>query len=103
MSTRRIDGVKLSLNLLSKLFTIGCSGGFVTHYYEIPEHDDRLISLVAGVFSDSDERTYKITRQPPSGTAYARSIALKCGVTFDQLKSVIQNTAEKDGCDHEKP
>lgn len=97
MSTRRVDGVKLSLNLLNKLFEIGCCGGFVTHYYEIPEHDLRLISLVAGISSDGqeDKRTYKITRRPPSGTAYARSIALKCGVTFDQLKELIQNTSER--------
>lgn len=99
-STRRVDAVKLSLNLLNRLFAIGCSGGFVTHYYEIPEHDGRLISLVAGVLSGSDVRTYKITRQPPSGTAYARTIAIQCGVTFDQLKEFI--VAER-GMEREEP
>ncbi len=90
--TRRADGVALSLKLIGRLYDIGCTGGFVTHYYEISEHDGRLISLVAGVGSDGEKddiRTYKISACPPKGTAYARSIAERCGVTYCQLKEII--------------
>ncbi|HBL85163.1 MAG: hypothetical protein A2Y17_01335 [Clostridiales bacterium GWF2_38_85] len=94
MSTRRIDGVELSLKLFDKLFEIGCSGGFVTHYYEIAEKDERLRSFVAGVKTDGDKddiRTYKISECPPKSTAYARSIAEKCGITFERLQELINN------------
>lgn len=93
-STRRIDGVRLAVKLLDKLYEIGCTGGFVTHYYEIAELHHRAVSLVAGVESSGEKddiRTYKITERPPGKTAYARSIAEKCGVTFEQLVEVIDN------------
>lgn len=94
VSTRRVDAVELALNLLNKINEIGCCCGFVTHYYEISEQNDRLISLVAGVESNGekdDVRTYKILKHQPNGTAYAHSIALNCGVTFEQLKEVIDS------------
>lgn len=92
-STRRVDGVRLALKLLGKLDEIGCTGGFVTHYYEIPEQNEKVVSLVAGVTSSGDKndiRTYKITKRPPGQTAYARSIAEKCRVTFEGLSEVIE-------------
>lgn len=93
-STRRVDGVRLAVKLLDKLDEIGCTGGFVTHYYEIPEQNEKVVSLVAGITSSggkNDIRTYKITRRPPGKTAYARSIAEECRVTFEQLSEVIEN------------
>jgi len=91
-STRRIDGAELSLKLLDKLFNIKCSGGFVTHYYEIADKDKRLISLTSGVESDGEKddiRTYKITPSPPGGSAYARTIAQRYGITFEQMEVLI--------------
>ena len=91
-STRRIDGAALSLKLLDKLFTIGCNAGFVTHYYEIADKDKRLISLTSGVESDGEKddiRTYKITKSPPEGNAYARTIAQRYGITFEQMEVLI--------------
>jgi DNA mismatch repair ATPase MutS len=92
VGTRRADGVRLAVKLLDKLNEIGCTGGFVTHYYEIAENRGNIVSLVAGVKSSGgkdDVRTYKITESPPGKTAYARSIAEKCGVTFELLSEVI--------------
>ena len=91
-STRRIDGAALSLKLLDKLFSIKCSGGFVTHYYEIADKDKRLISLTSGVESDGEKddiRTYKITPSPPGGSAYAKTIAQRYGITFEQMEVLI--------------
>ena len=91
-STRRIDGAALSLKLLDKMFSIKCSGGFVTHYYEIADKDKRLISLTSGVESDGEKddiRTYKITPSPPGGSAYARTIAQRYGITFEQMEVLI--------------
>lgn len=91
-STRRIDGAALSLKLLNKLFDIKCNAGFVTHYYEIADKDKRLISLTSGVESDGendDIRTYKITPSLPEGNAYARTIALRYGITFEQMEVLI--------------
>ena len=91
-STRRIDGADLSLKLLDKLLGIGCNAGFVTHYYEIADKDKRLISLTSGVESDGEKddiRTYKITKSPPEGNAYARTIAQRYGITFEQMEVLI--------------
>lgn len=88
-STRRTDGADLSLKLLDKLFTVGCNAGFITHYYEIADKDKRLISLTSGVESDGDKddiRTYKIKPSPPEGNAYARTIAQRYGITFEQME-----------------
>ena len=43
----------------------------------------KAASLVA--VSDERERTFKVIVAPPPGSSYAADIAVKYGVTFDQL------------------
>ena len=92
-STRRLDGVELSIYFLKKLKDINCLFGMVTHYYEIYDlineeypDTDILQSLVVAVNKDnSAERLYKVMNLPPNTIAYARDIAQMCGVTLEQL------------------
>ena len=90
-STRRLDGVELSLYFLKKLKNINCLFGMVTHFYEVfdlinEEYPEKVQSLVVMVNKDnSAERLYKVMNLPPNTIAYARDIAKMCGVTLGQL------------------
>jgi len=88
-STRRKDSLEIAVRYINKFDEIGCSVGFVSHFYEIPEiyknGVNDIISLRGGI-GGGGERTYKITEQRGDGFAYARDIAEKCGVTYEQLK-----------------
>lgn len=91
-STRRKDSVEISVRYIKKFDEIGCSVGFVSHFYEIPEiyrnGDNNIISLRSGI-GEGGTRTYKITEQRGDGLAYARDIARNCGMTYEQLVNDI--------------
>ncbi len=91
-STRRKDGMEIAMHYLSRFEKAGCSVGFVSHYYEIPEiykdGNNRIVSLSGGI-DDEGKRTYKILKVKGSGLAYARDIAKKCGMTYEQIRDEI--------------
>jgi hypothetical protein len=87
-STRRRDGLGITLSYIERFRNIGCSVGFVSHYYEIPDKIPEIISLTSVV--DGGGRTYKINRIPGTGMAYARDIAWKCGMTFEQIRDGLR-------------
>ena len=94
-STRRKDSVEIAVYYINKFNEIGCSVGFVSHFYEIPEiyknGENNIISLRSGI-GESGARTYKITERKGDGLAYARDIAQKCGMTYEQLiKDIIKS------------
>ena len=82
----------LTIVYLSRFEKAGCSVGFVSHYYEIPEiykdGNNRIVSLSGGI-DDEGKRTYKILKVKGSGLAYARDIAKKCGMTYEQIRDEI--------------
>jgi len=86
VGTRRSDAVILSEKVFARIFEFGATCGFVTHFFELPMRDNRLISLVADVMGDGTERrTYCILKKSPDGLAHARSIAAACGATYEKL------------------
>ncbi|MBQ9745901.1 MAG: hypothetical protein IJW21_03685 [Clostridia bacterium] len=86
VGTRRGDAVLLSEKIFARLFELGATCGFVTHFFELPLRDERLVSFVAEVSGDdSERRTYRISRRRPDGLAHAHSIAVRCGATYEQL------------------
>ena len=93
-STRRKDSLEIAMHYINKFDKIGCSVGFVSHFYEIPETYNNgkndIISLRSGIAGDG-VRTYKISEQKSDGLAYARDIAKNCGMTYEQLTDDIQN------------
>ena len=52
------------------------------------EGDINVASLITGIHDG--QRSYKVFLAPPEGVSYARDIAEKYGVTFDQLRSSIK-------------
>jgi hypothetical protein len=72
--------------------------GFVSHYYEIPEvcgEEMGIVSFSSGI-SDDGERTYKVFEHKGTGLAYARDIALKSGMTYEQIAAQLKEiTGEK--------
>jgi len=91
-STRRQDGVLIALHFIRKFKEIGCSVGFVSHYYEICEKESGITPLTC-VVGESGERMYKIVQADGGGLAYAHDIALKHGMTYEQMKSVLEKYA----------
>ncbi|MGN0459812.1 MAG: hypothetical protein ACI4HL_02750, partial [Ruminococcus sp.] len=49
----------------------------------------KVQSLITGV--KDGHRSFKCTIAPPQGVSYAKDIAVKYGVTFDQIKRNIDN------------
>ena len=96
-STRRKDGVQIAVYYLKKLEESGCSVGFVSHYYEIPEifNSDIIISLSSGIDKEG-RRTYKVKEFSSNGMAYAKDIAYKCGMTYAQIRSEIEVLSDED-------
>ena len=86
VGTRRGDAVILSEKVFEKIFSLGATCGFVTHFFELALRDKRLLSFVAEAMDDaSEQRTYRIVRRSPDGLAHAHSIAVSCGATYAHL------------------
>lgn len=87
-STRRKDGIDISIHYMQILKRIGCSVGFVSHYYELPDllniKEKCVESLEVGVSYDG-KRTYRVLSNTGRGKAYAKDVALKCGITYEQM------------------
>lgn len=88
-STRRKDSVEISLHYLKKFDETGCSVGFVSHFYELPELHKNVISLRSGI-GEGGARTYHIYEQKGDGLAYARDISRACGTTYEQLMESVR-------------
>ena len=78
---------------------VGTRTIFNTHMHELAhdldklnsstEGTSRVQSLITGV--DKGVRSFKVSIAPPQGVSYARDIAVKYGVTFEQIKESIDN------------
>lgn len=87
-STRRKDGIVISIYYLNQLKDIGCSVGFVSHYYEIPELlniSGKTIDSLRMDISKAGVRTYRVIWNEKGENAYAKDIAIKCGITYEQM------------------
>lgn len=93
-STQRRAAVTLLKWLLPKFYDHCCVGGLVTHFHEIFDElpEGHFFSLVADVVQEGDrkQRTYRILRRDSYHQSYARDIAVKCGVTYEQLQELME-------------
>lgn len=94
-STGAYEASYIAAEILSGFAVLGCRGIFSTHLHElaasIPEINARsrelggvmTDTLVAGI--EEGERSFKIYRAKPDGKSYARDIADKYGLSFENL------------------
>ena len=78
---------------------VGCRTLFATHLHELAAEIDRINAevsarggeridtLVAGI--EEGKRSFKIYRAKPDGKSYARDIAERYGLTFDNIMKKI--------------
>ena len=94
-STGAFEASYIAAEILAAFAARGCRGIFSTHLHElaakVSEINERSLecggvmidTLVAGI--EEGERSFKIHRMKPDGKSYARDIAEKYGLTFDNL------------------
>ena len=94
-STGAYEASYIASEILSAFAVMRCRGIFSTHLHElaasVPEINERSVSqggirldtLVAGI--EEGQRSFKIHRAKPDGKSYARDIADKYGLSFENL------------------
>jgi DNA mismatch repair ATPase MutS len=102
-STSAGESLYIAQDVVRILRRMGVRAIFATHLHELAADiarlnrdtngDSRIVSLVASrIDSGADHlhRSYKITPGSPMGRSYAREIAAKYGISYDQLTSLLQ-------------
>lgn len=105
-STSAGESLYLARDIVRVMRLLGARAIFATHLHELAagadeinadtEGDSRVVSLVSmvtiekGQEGETARRTYRIVPSPPMGRSYAREIALRYGISFDQLKASLQ-------------
>ncbi len=94
-STGAYEAAYIASEILSAFAVMKCRGIFSTHLHElaaaVPEINERsaamggisIDTLVAGI--EEGQRSFKIYRAKPDGKSYARDIADKYGLSFENL------------------
>jgi len=100
-STGAYEASFIASELLCGFSLIGSRGIFSTHLHELAASVDeinertaslggiRLDNLVAGM--QEGERSFLIERKKPDGKSYAADIAAKYGLSFDTIRTSLQN------------
>ncbi len=101
-TTSVAEGLFIAKDVVKAMRYLGVRCIFNTHMHELArsleelnngvEGRSRVESLVTGV--QRGERSFKVAIAPPQGVSYAKDIAKKYGVTFDQIQEKLQNRAE---------
>ena len=94
-STGSYEGSYIAAEVLSGISMVGCRCLFATHLHELAAEIDRINSesvskggakidtLVAGI--EEGKRSFKIFRAKPDGKSYARDIAQRYGLTYENI------------------
>ncbi len=98
-TTNVAEGLYIAKDVVKAMKYIGTRTIFNTHMHELARNLDELNaalegtskveSLVTGV--ENGARSFKVFIAPPQGVSYARDIAVKYGVTFEQIKKSIDD------------
>ncbi len=95
-STSAIEATYIAFEIVSTLSMIGCRCLFATHLHDLTQQvaalnekaaeGVRIDNLVAEIEDkETGVRSFRIVRKKPDGLSYARSIAEKYGVTWEQI------------------
>ena len=98
-STGSYEGSYIASEVLSGISMVGCRCLFATHLHELAAEIDRINAesvanggvkidtLVAGI--EEGKRSFKIFRAKPDGKSYARDIARRYGLTYENILKKI--------------
>lgn len=99
-TTNVSEGLFIAKDVVRAMRYLGVRSVFNTHMHDLAKDLDvmnsetkgksSVQSLVTGV--DHGERSFRVYISPPQGSSYARDIAKKYGVTFEQIKANIDKT-----------
>ena len=105
-STSAGESLYLAQDIVRSLRLLGARAVFATHLHELAERidainrdtpgDSAVASLVSVVTHDDSSqervrRTYKIIASPPRGVSYAREIASRFGISFEQIAQTLRD------------
>jgi len=86
-STTVEDARFLGTKLLTKITRLGALCVYVTFVDELTALGEQVVSMMSAILPGNPaERTYKVTRKPADGLAYALAIAEKYDLTYPQLR-----------------
>ncbi len=98
-TTNVAEGLYIAKDVVKSMRYLGVRSIFNTHMHDLArnledvnnsvEGDSRIESMVTGV--DHGNRSFKIYISSPEGVSYAKDIAEKYGVTFEQIKREIDS------------
>ena len=101
-STGSYEASYIAAEILAGFGMCKCRGIFSTHLHELAASIDsinersleaggiRIDTLVAGI--EEGKRSFKIRRAKPDGKSYARDIAEKYGLSFDEIKRLVSRS-----------
>ena len=89
-STSLEDARFIGTEVLGRLSGLGALGVYVTFVDELASLNETTVSMVAEADpADPDVRTYKVTRRPADGRAYAMALARKYRLTSTALRERV--------------
>ncbi|MGQ0602322.1 MAG: MutS-related protein [Anaerolineales bacterium] len=109
-STAPSEGLYLARDVLRGFRRVGARGIFATHFHELAEQvqtmnaetpgESVVISLIAEAIPAANgadaQRTFRIRPGPPLGTSYAREIAMRYGISFEQIEQTLRQRGLND-------
>lgn len=105
-STSFNESLYLAQDLVRILRRVGARAMYATHLHELADKadelnasapgDSKVISVVSSPIDSTalpdgaeGKRTYKLEIRPPLGQTYAREIAARYGISYQQLENVL--------------
>lgn len=96
-STSYTESLYMAKDVAKALRYLGVRAIFNTHLHELANNIEELNDNVDGkskilsmiTVMDGNNRSYKVKISPPLGTSYAYDISKKYGISFEQIKSMV--------------
>jgi DNA mismatch repair protein MutS len=90
-STTLVDARTLGTRVIGALTELGARCVYVTFVDELATLGETVVSMVASVHPDDPAvRTYEVVRRPADGRAYARALAEKHQLTYEELLTRVR-------------
>ncbi|MFI7190098.1 hypothetical protein ACIBQ0_10225 [Nocardia nova] len=89
-STTATDAADIAADVLREIGKRGATAVFVTFLDELSALDDTTVSMVGDMRPDDPAaRTYRFTRRPADGLAYAQAVARRYGLTYAAIREQV--------------